>query len=317
MGLPLRTPDANSPAALRGLGPVARMAGSRSDNVKVSFEFFPPKNKKTEETLWDCITKLEPLAPDFVSVTYGAGGSTRERTHRTVTRIAEETALTPASHLTCVGAKREDIDAIADDYWAAGIRHIVALRGDAPDGIDKTYTPHQGGYAYGSDLVAGLKARHDFEISVAAYPDRHPESGNWSAEIDNLKRKVDAGASRAITQFFFSAETFLRYQDRIADAGIDITLVPGLMMQPNFAGLQRMSTMCGVTVPDWYAELFEGLDADTNARQLLTAALTSELTAQLYDEGVNHFHLYTLNRPDIAVAVSRVVGLHRRKMMAG
>ncbi len=299
------------------LGPVARTAGSVANDVHVSFEFFPPKNDKMEETLWDSIRKLEKLNPDFVSVTYGAGGSTRERTHRTVSRMVQETTLKPAAHLTCVGADRAEIDEIAREYWASGVRHIVALRGDPTDGIDEKYIPHKSGYAYGSDLVAGLKSIADFEISVSAYPELHPESATWAAEIDNLKRKVDAGATRAITQFFFSPDTFMRFQDRVLDAGINIPIVPGLMLQPNFPGLKRMSDMCGVEVPDWYADLFEGLEKDPQACQLLTASLSSELTAELHDRGVRHFHLYTLNRADLAYAVSRVLGLHHRMNEGG
>ena len=300
----------------KALGPVARTASATHDDVHVSFEFFPPKNEKMEKTLWESIGKLKSLNPDFVSVTYGAGGSTRERTHRTVTRMVKETNLKPAAHLTCVGSRREEIKEIADDYWENGVRHLVALRGDPPSGIDEKYTPTEGGFAYSSDLVAGLKSYHDFEVSVSAYPELHPESTNWSVEIDNLKKKVDAGASRAITQFFFSPDTFLRFQDRVMDAGIDIPIVPGLMLQPNFKGLKKMSGMCGVEVPDWYAGLFEGLDKDEETRKLLTASLASELTAELFDNGVRHFHLYTLNRAELPYAVSRVLGLHSR-MKAG
>jgi len=301
----------------RNLGPVARTAGAPSDDVHVSFEFFPPKNDKMEATLWDSIQKLQPLNPDFVSVTYGAGGSTRERTHRTVTRMVQETNFKPAAHLTCVGSRQEEIKEIADDYWENGVRHIVALRGDPPTGIEDKYTPTAGGFAYSSDLVAGLKSYHDFEVSVSAYPERHPESSNWSVEIDNLKKKVDAGANRAITQFFFTPDTFLRFQDRVLDAGIDIPIVPGLMLQPNFKGLKKMAKMCGVEVPDWYANLFDGLDKDPDTRQLLTASIASELTAELFDNGVRHFHLYTLNRADLAYAVSRVLGLHSRHKAEG
>lgn len=291
-------------------GPVARTSGASKDDIHVSYEFFPPKNEKMEETLWESIRKLEELNPDFVSVTYGAGGSTRERTHRTVTRMVSETSLKPAAHLTCVGSPRAEIDEIAQDYWDNGVRHIVALRGDPQEGIGEKYVPVEGGYAYASDLVAGLKSVADFEVSVSAYPELHPESANWGAEIDNLKRKVDAGATRAITQFFFAPETFLRFQDRVRSAGIDIPIVPGLMLQPNFAGLKRMSGMCGVEVPDWYGNLFDGLDNDPDTCHLLTASLVAELTAELYDNGVRHFHLYTLNRAELACAVSRVLGLH-------
>lgn len=296
----------------KSLGPVARTAGAPSDGVHVSFEFFPPKNEAMEERLWASIKKLEVLQPDFVSVTYGAGGSTRERTHRTVTRMVKETSLKPAAHLTCVGSSQAEVKEIADEYWHSGVRHVVALRGDPSEGIGQQYVPSSNGFAYSSDLIAGLKSFHDFEVSVSAYPERHPESANWQVEIDNLKRKVDAGATRAITQFFFSPDTFMRYLDRVLDAGIDIPIVPGLMLQPNFKGLKKMSDMCGVNVPDWYADLFEGLDKDPETRQLLTASLVSELTAELFDRGVRHFHLYTLNRADLAYAVSRVLGMHSR-----
>lgn len=296
-----------------GLGPVARTAGKSRRDVRVSYEFFPPKNAKMEETLWDAIGKLEVMNPDFVSVTYGAGGTTRERTNNTVRRMAAETALKPAAHLTCVGADRAVIDEIAREYWESGVRHIVALRGDPPAGVDTAYSAHPGGYAYSADLVAGLKDIADFEVSVSAYPERHPESGSWDTEIDNLKRKVDAGASRAITQFFFEADTFLRFQDRVADAGINIPIVPGLMLQPNFNGLKRMSDMCGVNVPNWYADLFDGLDKEEDTRRLLTGSLALELTASLFDQGVQHFHLYTLNRAELAISVSRMLGLHSQK----
>ncbi len=295
------------------LGPVARTAHKGADDLHVSFEFFPPKNDEMETRLWDAIGKLSPLSPDFVSVTYGAGGSTRERTHRTVTRMVAETNLKPAAHLTCVGADKADIDEVVREYWAAGVRHIVALRGDPTDGIGEKYIPHPNGYNYSADLVAGIKNIADFEVSVSAYPERHPESANWSEEIDTLKRKVDAGATRAITQFFFTPDIYMRFQDRVLDAGIDIPIVPGLMLQPNFKGLKRMSSMCGVAVPDWYADLFEGLEKQPQARELLTASLASELTAELHDRGVRHFHLYTLNRADLSIAVSRILGLHNRR----
>lgn len=296
-----------------GLGPVGRTAGRLRQDVHVSFEFFPPKSQKMEERLWSTIQKLAPLNPDFVSVTYGAGGTTQEPTHRTVTRLAQETDIKPAAHLTCVGSTKEHIQDVVKGYWDAGVRHIVALRGDPPAGVDAKYEPTPGGYAYSSDLVAGLKDVADFEISVSAYPERHPESGSWDIEFDNLKRKIDAGATRAITQFFFSPETFLRFQDRALSAGIHIPIVPGVMLQPNFKGLKRMSDMCGVKVPDWYAGLFEGLEDDGASRQLITASLVSELTAELYDRGVRHFHLYTLNRAELAQTVARVLGCHHQK----
>lgn len=307
---PRRDPNAPVGAIARTSSDVTK-TDSASD-VKVSFEFFPPKTEKAEQRLWSAIETLEPLSPDFVSVTYGAGGSTRERTHRTVERMAQETSFTPAAHLTCVDAGREEIDSIAKAYWDAGVRHIVALRGDPTDGIGEAYAPHPDGYAYASDLVAGLKDIADFEVSVSAYPELHPESADWREEIDNLKRKIDAGATRAITQFFFSPDIFWRFQDRVLDAGLDIPIVPGLMLQPNVSGLQRMSDLCGVAVPDWYVALFDGLEKDPATRDMLTGSLMSELVAELYDRGVRHYHLYTLNRAEIASAVARVLGMHKR-----
>jgi len=302
--LPQRDPNAP-------VGAIARTS-AENPNLKVSFEFFPPKSQKMEEKLWASIEKLAPLSPDFVSVTYGAGGSTRERTHRTVERMVKETSFAPAAHLTCVDATRDEIDEVARGYWNAGVRHIVALRGDPVSGIGDAYAPHPNGYAYANDLIEGMKQIADFEVSVSAYPERHPESSDWSVEIDNLKRKIDAGATRAITQFFFSPDIFWRFQDRVLDAGINIPIVPGLMLQPNFKGLAKMSKMCGVAVPDWYSDLFDGLDNDPITRDMLTATLASELTAELRDRGVGHFHLYTLNRAEIASAVGRILGLHRR-----
>lgn len=312
--MPTRDPNA-------AVGSIARAADqSRTEatngGICVSYEFFPPKNKAMEEKLWTAIKKLEPLNPDFVSVTYGAGGSTRERTHNAVSRMVNETSFKPAAHLTCVGSVKEEIDEVVKSYWDAGVRHIVALRGDPQDGIDAKYVPTPKGYAYSCDLVAGIKEVADFDVSVGAYPELHPESSNWRDEIDNLKRKVDAGASRAITQFFFSPDVFWRFQDRVLDAGIDIPIVPGLMLQPNFKGLARMAGMCGVSVPDWYSELFEGLEKDPQTRELLTASLAAELTAELHDRGVRNFHLYTLNRAELAITVSRILGLHHRQSTA-
>lgn len=311
ISMPTRDPNA-------AIGAIARAADqskseATSGNVRVSYEFFPPKNEAMETRLWDAIKRLEPLNPDFVSVTYGAGGSTRERTHNAVSRMVKETSFAPAAHLTCVGSVKEEINEIVQSYWDAGVRRIVALRGDPQDGIDAKYAPTPGGYAYCCDLVAGIKEIANFDVSVGAYPELHPESSNWRDEIDNLKRKVDAGADRAITQFFFSPDVFWRFQDRVLDAGIDIPIIPGLMLQPNFKGLARMSKMCGVSVPSWYMELFEGLDDDPQTRDLLTASLAAELTAELHDRGVRDFHLYTLNRAELAIAVSRILGLHHRK----
>jgi len=271
--------------------------------TRFSFEFFPPKSPAMEKRLWKTLNELEPLKPDFVSVTYGAGGTTQKPTFDTVTRIQSDTNLTPAVHLTCVGASREEIDAIAKNYWNAGVRHIVALRGDSPDGIGKTYDPVKSGYAYGADLVAGLKRVADFDISVAAYPERHPESLSWDAELDNLKRKVDAGCNQAITQFFIKSDTFLNYRDRVRAAGIDIPIIPGIMLQPNFKGLKRMADMCGVDIPQEYTDSYEGLDDEPRERDLLTISLTQDLVSDLEACGVNQFHFYTLNKANLVKPV--------------
>lgn len=304
------------PIERRSMKPIAKNSSSDSADLQISFEFFPPKNEKMHQTLWTAIKKLEPLSPKFVSVTYGAGGSTRERTHETVSRIVSETSLNPAAHLTCVGANRTEIDEVAQAYWDAGVRHIVALRGDPEAGIGEGYEPRSDGYAFGSDLVAGLKDIKPFEISVGAYPERHPESKNWDAEIDNLKRKIDAGATRAITQFFFEAETFLRFRDRVADFGLNIQIVPGLMLQPNFKGLKRMSDMCAINVPDWYHALFDGLENDEQARLLVTATTVADLAAGLRENGVNDFHFYTLNKADLAFSVCKILGLRAEQKIA-
>ncbi|WP_066721090.1 methylenetetrahydrofolate reductase [Sphingomonas pituitosa] len=284
-------------------------------DVAVSFEFFPPKTEKMEETLWQSIETLSPLGPRFVSVTYGAGGTTRERTHATVSRIARETPLAAAAHLTCVEATREEIDQIAEEYWAAGVRHIVALRGDPPRAGEK-YRTHPGGYENAADLVAGLRRLHPFEISVSAYPECHPDSPSPEADLDNLKRKIDAGANRAITQFFFEAETFLRFRDRAAAAGIDAEIVPGIMPVMNYASVVKMSAMCGTDVPAWMEKLFEGLDEHPSARQLVTATLTAELCRKLYAGGVRQFHFYTLNRAELSYAICHLLGLRPRQQAA-
>ena len=276
---------------------------------RLSFEFFPPQTPAMADRLWATVEKLTPYHPDFVSVTYGAGGSTRERTHKTVERILEETPLTPAAHLTCVSASREEVDDVARQYWDLGVRHIVALRGDPPEGVGQAYQPHPGGYAYAADLVSGLKRIGDFEISVAVYPERHPESGGWDAEIDNLRRKVDAGASRGITQFFFDPDDMLRLRDRVAAAGLDIPLVPGVMPVTNVNGLRRMAGLCGAKVPDWLDAMFEGLDEDPETRNLVAASVAGDFCARLAAEGFDHFHVYTLNRASLACAISRVLGV--------
>ncbi|WP_294251056.1 methylenetetrahydrofolate reductase [uncultured Sphingomonas sp.] len=284
-------------------------------DVAVSFEFFPPKTEKMEETLWQSIETLSPLGPRFVSVTYGAGGTTRERTHATVSKIARETPLAAAAHLTCVEATREEIDQIAEEYWAAGVRHIVALRGDPPRAGEK-YRTHPGGYENAADLVAGLRRLHPFEISVSAYPECHPDSPSPEADLDNLKRKIDAGANRAITQFFFEAETFLRFRDRAAAAGIDAEIVPGIMPVMNYASVVKMSAMCGTDVPAWMEKAFEGLDDHPAARQLVSATLAAELCRKLYAGGVRQFHFYTLNRAELSYAICHLLGLRPRQQAA-
>ena len=282
-------------------------AEARGD-IAVSFEFFPPKTESMAATLWSSIQTLAPLEPRFVSVTYGAGGSTRERTHATVERILKETTLTPAAHLTCVGASRAEIDAIAKGYWDLGVRHIVALRGDAPD-ADEAYCAHPDGYANAAELVSGLKSIAAFDISVAAYPECHPDSADRAADIENLKRKVDAGANRAITQFFFSADCFFRFQDDVAAAGLDIEVVPGILPVSNVATTRRFAAQCGASIPDWLDHLFEGLDALPNARQLIAATVAAELAGQLYAGGVRNFHFYTLNRAELSYAICHLLGV--------
>ena len=277
-------------------------------DARVSFEFFPPKTEKMEETLWESVQTLSPLGPRFVSVTYGAGGTTRERTHATVARIARETAIPAAAHLTCVEATRDEIDAVAHDYWAAGVRHIVALRGDPPVAGAKFQSP-VGGYENAAALVAGLRRLHPFEISVAAYPECHPDSPDASHDLDNLKRKLDAGATRAITQFFHEAETFFRFRDAAVKAGITAEIVPGIMPIMNFGAVQRMSAMCGTVVPPWMGALFEGLDDHPAARQLVAATIAAELSRRLYAGGVRDFHFYTLNRAELSFAICHLLGI--------
>lgn len=274
----------------------------------VSFEFFPPKTVKMEEALWRAIEQLAPLSPRFVSVTYGAGGSTRERTHATVTRILRDTRLTPAAHLTCVGATRAEVDEVAHAYWESGVRHIVALRGDPPPDAAR-YIPHPGGYAYAVDLVRGLREVADFEISVAAYPETHPEAPSAAADLDNLKRKLDAGAKRAITQFFFEPDCFLRFRDRAQRHGIDVPLVPGVLPVTNFEQVRKFADMCGATIPRSLVRRFDGLDDDPETRQLIAASTAIELCQKLQAEGVNEFHFYTLNRAELTVAICHALGL--------
>ncbi|HTH28774.1 MAG TPA: methylenetetrahydrofolate reductase [NAD(P)H] [Sphingobium sp.] len=276
-------------------------------DAEVSFEFFPPKSEKMELALWNAIETLAPLAPRFVSVTYGAGGSTRERTHATVERIVRETSIPAAAHLTCVEASRAEIDEIARAYWAAGVRHIVALRGDMPNGAGP-FVAHPDGYDGAVALVKGLRAIAPFEISVAAYPESHPDSPDRAADLDNLKRKIDAGAERAITQFFFEPDTFFRFRDDAAAAGIDAEIVPGIMPVMNFASVKRMSAMCGTAIPAWLGDLFEGLDDHPEARHLVAATVAAELCRRLYAGGVRQFHFYTLNRAELAYAICHILG---------
>ncbi len=276
--------------------------------VRVSFEFFPPKTEKMQESLWECIQLLEPLSPTFVSVTYGAGGTTRERTHETVSRIRRETTLEPAAHLTCVAASRAEIDAVAEQYWADGIRHIVALRGDPPDGQTE-YTPHPDGYAYAIDLVKGLKKIADFEISVAAYPEGHPTAQSLDVDLDHLKRKIDAGATRAISQYFFDVDVYRRFLDRARKAGITVPILPGILPVTNFSQVVKFSAACGASVPGWMARLFDGLDNDPETRRLVAAMVAAEQCRLLAADGVEDFHFYTLNRADLTRAICHVLGV--------
>jgi methylenetetrahydrofolate reductase (NADPH) len=274
----------------------------------VSFEFFPPKTPEMEATLWRAVKRLESLAPRFVSVTYGAGGTTRERTHATVARIRQETRLEPAAHLTCVGASCADIDAVAQAYWRAGIRHIVALRGDPPAG-NAGYRPHDQGYHHAADLVAGLKRVADFEISVAAYPETHPEAASPEADLDNLKRKIDAGARRAITQFFFDVEAFFRFVDRARAAGIGVPIVPGILPVGNFAQVKKFAGMCGASIPASLAARFEGLDDEPQSRAAVAIDVAATQCRSLRDAGVDEFHFYTLNRAELVLAICGAIGV--------
>jgi methylenetetrahydrofolate reductase (NADPH) len=276
--------------------------------VQVSFEFFPPGDEKMEQTLWQSIQRLLPLAPRFVSVTYGADGSTRERTHQVVTRVLKETSLTPAPHLTCIGTDRGEILEIARGYWQSGVRHIVALRGDPPQGSDR-YRPHPNGFAYAVDLVRGLKSVADFEISVAAYPEVHPEAPNALFDLDNLKAKCDAGADRAITQFFFDTDIFLRYRDRCVAAGIRARLVPGILPITRFPHMLKFAARCGTTVPDWLRNRFDGLEEDAETRRMIAAAFAIGQVESLSREGIDEFHFYTLNRADLTFAICHALGV--------
>ncbi|MDG1437490.1 MAG: methylenetetrahydrofolate reductase [NAD(P)H] [Emcibacteraceae bacterium] len=277
-------------------------------DIEVSFEFFPPKTDKMEETLWQSIRKLEPLNPSMVSVTYGAGGSTRERTHSTVTRILKETSLMPAAHLTCVGATKGEVDEVAREYWDAGVRSIVALRGDMPT-IGQAYKPHADGYENAAALVAGLKKIGDFDISVAAYPEAHPDSADQAADIDNLKRKIDAGADRAITQYFFDTDVYFRFMDKVLAAGIDVPIVPGIMPVTNFKMAKNFSERCGTSVPSWLENLFLGLEEQPDIRRHIASMITAEQCLRLYQGGVKNYHFYTLNRSELTYAICHILGI--------
>jgi methylenetetrahydrofolate reductase (NADPH) len=296
------------------LNPV-RLSRSGSP-VSVSFEFFPPKTDEMEKTLWEAITRLAPLEPSFVSVTYGAGGSTRERTHATVARIVKETRLAPAAHLTCVGASREEIDAVIRAYGAAGVRHIVALRGDPPGGLDTPYVAPPNGYQSTADLVAAIKASGDFEVSVAAYPEKHPQSPNLLHDVETLKRKVDAGADRAITQFFFDNSVYFRFLDIAAAAGITIPIVPGVVPVLNFKQTASFAKRAGAGVPAWLADRFQGLEDDPVTRRLVAAAVCAEQVIDLIDRGVTHLHFYTMNRADLVFAICHLIGVRPRAAVA-
>tara|TARA_B100001939_G_scaffold315424_1_gene300623 strand:- start:22495 stop:23427 length:933 start_codon:yes stop_codon:yes gene_type:complete len=288
---------------------------TEAKDIKVSFEFFPPKTEQMEQTLWNSIRKLEPLQPEMVSVTYGAGGSTRERTHATVSRILKETTLTPAAHLTCVAASRGEVDDILRQYWDEGVRHIVALRGDMPT-IGQAYTPHPEGYRNAADLVAGIRKIGDFDISVAAYPECHPDSPSLEADIDNLKRKIDAGANRAITQYFFDVDLYFRFLDRVLAAGIDVPIVPGIMPVTNFKMAKRFSEGCGTSVPHWLEHLFEGLDDRPAIRRHVAAVVAAEQCIRLYQGGVKNYHFYTLNRAELTLAICHILGIRPKWSIA-
>ncbi|MBS0408886.1 MAG: methylenetetrahydrofolate reductase [NAD(P)H] [Proteobacteria bacterium] len=299
----------NAPISSSALGPVARAGARQRGALNVSFEFSPPKTDEAELELWKAIRRLEPLNPQFVSVTYGAGGSTRERTHRTVTRMLKETTLKPAAHLTCVEASRAEVDEVVQAYWDSGIRHIVALRGDPPGQIGGAYTPRADGYLNATELTAGIKAIAPFEVSVSLYPQVHPESPSVAHDIDVLKAKVDAGATRAITQFFFDIDGFLRFHEQLRRAGVTIPVSAGIMPVTNFKGLKRMAAACRIDLPAWLGNLFEGLDKDPETRRLIAGSVAAEMCARLQEEGFSDFHFYTLNRADLVYAICRVLGL--------
>jgi methylenetetrahydrofolate reductase (NADPH) len=295
--------------AVSALGPIARAGGRHRRRLNISFEFSPPKTPEAEALLWQAIRRLEPLNPEFVSVTYGAGGSTRERTHRTVLRMLRETTLKPAAHLTCVEASRADVDEVIADYWNAGVRHIVALRGDPPGKIGGAYAPRADGYANATELSRAIKAAAPFEVSVGLYPQVHPESASIEHDIDVLKAKIDAGATRAITQFFFDIDGFLRFMERVRAAGVTVPICAGIMPVTNFKALKSMAAPCGIDLPAWLGNLFEGLDKDPDTRRLIACSVAAEMCAKLEEEGFPDFHFYTLNRADLVYAICRVLGV--------
>jgi len=302
-----------APTKLPGAPSAPLFAGLPGD-ISVSFEFFPPKSEKMEAQLWESIETLAPLAPRFVSVTYGAGGSTRERTHNTVARIVRETALTPAAHLTCVSASKDEIAEVVDQYWDAGVRHIVALRGDPPSADGGRFVAHPQGFASAAELVAGIKARHPFEVSVAAYPETHPEAVSAQDDLDNLKRKLDAGASQAITQFFYSTDAYFRFLDKALAAGITAPILPGVMPVTSFEAIRRMSG--NTEIPGWLEQAFEGLDDRPGPRALVAATVAVDLCQRLYQGGVRHFHFYTLNRAEQAYAICQLLGVRPKELVA-
>lgn len=292
---------------LAGNARKSRLIGA--GDIDVSFEFFPPKTEKLEEALWQAVHRLAPLSPDFVSVTYGAGGSTRERTHKTLARMLDETNLKPGGHLTCVGATREEVDDVIKSYWDIGVRHIVALRGDPQTGIGTKYEPHPGGYEGAAELVAGIREIGNFDISVSGYPEKHPESQSFESDLDNLKAKVDAGASRIITQFFFDNDHYLRFVERVRARGIWCPILPGIVPIHNFTQVAKFAGQCGTSMPSWLARRFDGLEKDPSTTHLVAAAMAAEQVMDLVDHGVQSFHLYTLNRADLAYAVCHLLGL--------
>jgi methylenetetrahydrofolate reductase (NADPH) len=284
--------------------------------IRFSFEFFPPKTAEMEERLWDSVERLSGLNPVFVSVTYGAGGSTRERTLGVIEKLAKTKNLQPAGHITCVNASRDEVDDVLKRYWAAGVRRIVALRGDAPDGAGAPYTPHPDGYRYASDLIEGARKIGNFDISVGCYPEIHPDATDINAEIENLKRKFDAGATRAITQFFFEPEYYFRFVEAARSAGITQPIVPGVMLQSNFKGLARMAKLCNAEIPQRIADIYEGLDDDVATRDMITAQLVAELCNKLRDQGVRDFHFYTMNRANLSLATCRLLGVKQAERAA-